>query len=169
MVNVFLNRLNINGKCYYNLPNSVFWGWLSVESPPQILNSGIILKTFTHVPQKTASHQRHWPWQETPRITYFLWKVCLKVLNSGITWKTFTHVPQKTASHQRHWPWQETPRITYFLWKVSLKVLNSGITWKTFTHVPKNTASHQRHWPWQQTPWITCCVMTMPGIKSSTC
>ena len=30
-----LDRLKINQKSYYNLPNSAFWGWLSVESHPQ--------------------------------------------------------------------------------------------------------------------------------------
>ena len=30
-----LNKLNINQRSYYNLPNSAFWGWLSVESQPQ--------------------------------------------------------------------------------------------------------------------------------------
>ena len=29
------DRLKINKKSYYNLPNSAFWGWLSVESQPK--------------------------------------------------------------------------------------------------------------------------------------
>ena len=29
-----LDRLYINRKTYYNLPNSAFWGWLSMESKP---------------------------------------------------------------------------------------------------------------------------------------
>ena len=29
------DRLYINRKTYYNLPNSAFWGWLSMESQPQ--------------------------------------------------------------------------------------------------------------------------------------
>ena len=38
---MFLKHSEINQRSYYNLPNSVF----------KILNSGIILKTFTHVPE----------------------------------------------------------------------------------------------------------------------
>ena len=30
-----LDNLNINQISYYNLPNSAFWGWLSMESQPQ--------------------------------------------------------------------------------------------------------------------------------------
>ena len=32
---LFLDRLYINRKTYYNLPNSGFWGWFSMESQPQ--------------------------------------------------------------------------------------------------------------------------------------
>ena len=36
MVNCLLtDRLFINKKTYYNSSNSAFWGWLSMESPPQ--------------------------------------------------------------------------------------------------------------------------------------
>ena len=30
-----LDNLKINQRSYYNLPNSAFWGWLSIESQPQ--------------------------------------------------------------------------------------------------------------------------------------
>ena len=30
-----LDNLKINQRSYYNLPNSAFWGWLSMESQPQ--------------------------------------------------------------------------------------------------------------------------------------
>ena len=41
-------RLNINQRTVYNLPYSALWGWLSMEISLKILNSGIILTTFTH-------------------------------------------------------------------------------------------------------------------------
>ena len=30
-----LDNLKINQRSYNNLPNSAFWGWLSMESQPQ--------------------------------------------------------------------------------------------------------------------------------------
>ena len=43
-------KLKINQRSYNNLPNSVFWGWLSIwKVSLKILNSGLILKTITHV------------------------------------------------------------------------------------------------------------------------
>ena len=30
-----LDRLKINQRSFYDLPNSAFWGWLSTESQPQ--------------------------------------------------------------------------------------------------------------------------------------
>ena len=43
-----LDTLYSNKKIYYNLPNSAFWGWLSMESQPQNPEFRKILKTFTH-------------------------------------------------------------------------------------------------------------------------
>ena len=44
-----LDRLKINQRSYYDLSNSAFWGWLSVESQPQNPEFiFFILYTFTH-------------------------------------------------------------------------------------------------------------------------
>ena len=32
---IALDKLKLNQKSYYNLQNSAFWGWLSMESQPQ--------------------------------------------------------------------------------------------------------------------------------------
>ena len=34
-VKLCLDNLKINQRSYHNLPNSTFWGWLSMESQPQ--------------------------------------------------------------------------------------------------------------------------------------
>ena len=43
-----LDRPNINQRTYCNLPNSAFWGSFLWKVGLEIMNSGIILKTFTH-------------------------------------------------------------------------------------------------------------------------
>ena len=41
-------NLKTSQKSYYYLPNTAFWGWLSMESQPQNPEFRIDLKTFTH-------------------------------------------------------------------------------------------------------------------------
>ena len=55
--------------CIIKLPNSAFWGWLSMESQPKILNSGIILKTFIYVITSWVGPVA------SPVLTINLWKV----------------------------------------------------------------------------------------------
>ena len=43
-----LDNLKTNQGSYFNLLNSAFWGWLSQKISLKILNSGLILKTFTY-------------------------------------------------------------------------------------------------------------------------
>ena len=43
-----LDYLKINQRSYYELPNSAFWGWLSMESQPQNPEFRINPENFTH-------------------------------------------------------------------------------------------------------------------------
>ena len=53
------NKLKINQRSYNNLPNSVFEADFLWKVSLKILNSGLILKTFTHAAKviSTKSHQ----------------------------------------------------------------------------------------------------------------
>ena len=51
MFKLSLDNLKLDQRSHKNLPNSGFWGWLSVESQPQILNSdpaGGAINKLTH-------------------------------------------------------------------------------------------------------------------------
>ena len=56
---LYLDDLKTYQRSYQNLPNSAFLGWLPMESQPQNseLNSGLILKSFTHVHQGWTTKQ----------------------------------------------------------------------------------------------------------------
>ena len=43
-----LDYLKTSQKCYYYLPNSAFWGWLSMESQPQNPEFKINSENLTH-------------------------------------------------------------------------------------------------------------------------
>ena len=74
----------INERCYYNLLNSAFWGWLSIESQPQNLEFRNNPETFTHAnmaaltkgPAKQCCYDK-WPRQTVPALTNGRGKQCL--------------------------------------------------------------------------------------------
>ena len=90
-----LYRLKINKRSYYDLPNSAFWGWLSMESWPQNLE-------FRNEPE--TFHPCVWQYPEIDRFSWkvsldFLWKVSPKIWNSGIILKTFMHAILRRLEH----------------------------------------------------------------------
>ena len=72
--------LKTSKRSYCNLTNSAFWGWLSMEGQPQILHSGIILKTFAHALWRMDCEvYDNWPgtknsWIILKTLTHVLWK-----------------------------------------------------------------------------------------------
>ena len=59
-----LDRLYINRKTYFNLPNSAFWGWLSMESKPQ--NPGFRNNPESFHPCKQCRPRSDWFWRCGP-------------------------------------------------------------------------------------------------------
>ena len=88
-----LDRLKINQRSYYELPNSAVWGWLSVESQPQNpefrnnpenihpclkaakshLNLGIFLKHFLLTHYLLVSSVDNLCQQSRPRMSGLIW------------------------------------------------------------------------------------------------